>query len=155
MAKMTIVSRLHGPVTIILDDLDYARILDLGGKWTVVKKRGMFYFQKRMKSRAPGSMVELHRFIMNAQPGQYVDHISRDTLDNRRANLRICTNAANLRNGRLRPNNTSGVTGVSWNKGKWAAEIKVNYQKIYLGRFTSLEEAASVRAEAERRYFDI
>lgn len=42
-------------------------------------------------------MVKLHRFLMN--PGDLeVDHISRDTLDNRRANLRVCAQAENLRN---------------------------------------------------------
>lgn len=54
-----------------------------------------------------------------------------------------------------RSTNTSGITGVWWNRarGKWQAEIMFRGKKHYLGRFSSREEAAAARAEAEERLF--
>lgn len=150
-------SKTHGSHVTIVDDTDYKRMKTLNSmKWCVVKKRnGLIYFQKRL----PGNkLVELHRWIMKPKSGEYVDHIDGNTLDNRRCNLRICTNAANLRNGtHIRPNNTSGVTGVWCDKsrGKWCAEIKVNYKKISLGRYNTLREATQARKEAEKKYWHI
>ncbi len=45
--------------------------------------------------------VSLHRFLMNPPNGMEVDHINRDTLDNRRSNLRIVTHAENMKNGKF------------------------------------------------------
>lgn len=84
-----------------------------------------------------------------------IDHISHDKMDNRRANLRKCTNAQNIRNGSLSKNNTSGVTGVYFdnNRGKWHAQIRVDRKAIFLGRFDSFDEAVAARREAEKVYF--
>jgi hypothetical protein len=46
-----------------------------------------------------GKMIRLHRYLMNFPPApNVVDHINRDNLDNRRANLRICSIKANANN---------------------------------------------------------
>ena len=54
-----------------------------------------------------------------------------------------------------RATNTSGVTGVSWNKrrGKWEAYIQLKGQKIHLGLYDNIEDAAKARARAEEDYF--
>lgn len=54
-----------------------------------------------------------------------------------------------------RATNTSGVTGVSWNKrrGKWEAYIQLQGQKIHLGLYAKIEDAAKARARAEEDYF--
>ena len=100
----------------------------------------------------------LHRFIMNLDdPKLQVDHIRGrgSELDNRLCNLRICTNAENNRNKALSKSNTSGHKGVSFSKrnNKWEANIKVDYKKIFLGYFDTIEEAVKVRKEAEDKYF--
>jgi hypothetical protein len=101
--------------------------------------------------------VCLHRIVMNCPKGLYVDHIGGDdtTNDNRKSNLRITTNSQNLMNRRLQKNNTSGVTGVSWNKlgNKWEAYIKINKKIIHLGRYAEKEDAINARKKAERKYF--
>lgn len=51
--------------------------------------------------------------------------------------------------------NTSGVTGVSFNKksDKWEAYIGIDNKRIHLGKFNDFEDAVSARKEAEEKYF--
>lgn len=99
----------------------------------------------------------LHRIIMNCPKGLYVDHVGGDDTvnDNRKSNLRITTNSQNLMNRSLQTNNTSGTTGVSWNKrrNKWETYIKVNQKQIHLGHYAVKEDAINARKMAERKYF--
>jgi hypothetical protein len=52
-------------------------------------------------------------------------------------------------------NNTSGVTGVGWNKDsqKWCAYICKNYEQIHLGYFDNFDDAVRARKDAEEKYF--
>lgn len=52
-------------------------------------------------------------------------------------------------------NNTSGVTGVHWNKDskKWRVRISVDGCRLCLGEYADLEEAVRIRKEAEMEYF--
>lgn len=97
----------------------------------------------------------LHRFIINPSEDLVVDHINRDRLDNRRCNLRICTDQQNSFNQSIRCTNTSGASGVWYDKrtSKWAAEIMINGKKKWLGRFKTKEEAIQARQQAEIDYF--
>ena len=73
-----------------------------------------------------------------------IDHINHNGLDNRRENLRICTNAENNRHRRKPKNNTSGYKGVCWDKSKkkWRARIEKDNKNIHIGYYNILEEAA-------------
>lgn len=84
--------------------------------------------------------VYLHRILLNAKKGQYVDHINGNPLDNRRSNLRICTNQQNTSNSKIRSNNKTGVKGVRYCKGKYIAQINIGGKSKYLGTFKTLEE---------------
>ncbi len=99
--------------------------------------------------------IRLHRFIMNCPNDKVVDHINHNPLDNRKCNLRICSNQQNCMNQNKRSNNTNGYTGVLWDKAKnkWMARIKVNYKQIFLGYYDTLEKAIEVRKQAEIKYF--
>lgn len=84
----------------------------------------------------------LHRLVLGKK--RRIDHKDGNPLNNRKNNLRVCTNAENCRNAKLSASNTSGYKGVSWNKAqqKWTADITFNYKHIYLGAFTEVEQAA-------------
>lgn len=84
--------------------------------------------------------VSLHRELTNAPRGLVVDHINGDTLDNRRANLRVCEQRQNLWNGRPHRDGSSRYRGVSRMRrsGTWRAQI----QGKHLGFFRSEEDAA-------------
>lgn len=60
-----------------------------------------------------------------------------------------------LDGSKIRCTNTSGVTGVWFDKvrGKWCAEIMFKRKKYYLGRYEKKEDAISIRKEAEKEIF--
>jgi hypothetical protein len=95
------------------------------------------YAQRRTSLNGKeGYNMFLHREIMGAVKGQVVDHISGDIDDNRRENLRICTNNQNIKNQKKQRVKTSSIyKGVSLVKGRWQAQIGHEKQHYYLGMF--------------------
>jgi len=95
----------------------------------------------------------LHRIIMNPPKGLIVDHINHNGLDNRRSNLRLCTNSQNQMNRTKTRANTSGYKGVRYNKntGKYQACITANKRNFYLGTFETAEEAVKAYRKAAKR----
>lgn len=63
------------------------------------------------------------------------------------------TNVTKILNPKLRSTNTSGVTGVSYNKtrDRWEAEITFQGKRYRLGRYKGKEDAVKVRKEAEEK----
>lgn len=89
--------------------------------------------------------IRFHRQIMNTPEGMDTDHINGNSLDNRKANLRICTRSQNCMNKRGK--NTSGYVGVCWHKqaNKWLANIKVKGRTHSVGLFENSIHAAMAR----------
>ena len=81
-----------------------------------------------------------------------VEHINRIRHDNRFINLRSPVGKNNQRNRSKNKNNTSGYNGVTFDRGKWKAEINVNSKKINLGRFKNKEDAFNARQEANKKF---
>lgn len=98
-----------------------------------------------------GSTIRMQWLIM----GKYYDHIDRNTLNNRKNNLRPATSTENSQNRSKYKNNTSGFTGVSWYKqiGKWKVQIQYHKRKINIGYFENKEDAIRARLNAEKEYF--
>lgn len=108
--------------------------------------------------------VYMHKAVLQLYPDRYtlnagllIDHINRDKLDNRRANLRLVTPQQNTinRHGRFF-RATSKYKGVYWHKqkNKWYARIKPsNGRQISLGLFTSETAAAKAYDQAAKKHF--
>jgi hypothetical protein len=92
---------------------------------------------------------------MNPKINMYVDHINKNGLDNRKENLRICTNYQNLWNSKLYKSNTSGYKGVYWCKhyNKWHTRIKVCGKQKHIGYFKDIIEAKEAYIKAAKQYF--
>ena len=88
-------------------------------------------------------------------PKDQIDHINRNRLDNRIANLREVSHKQNQQNRSKPSNNTSGHPGVCWHKRdfKWQAQIKHNRKQIHLGFFATIEEAVAARKAGEKLYW--
>lgn len=87
--------------------------------------------------------------------GKVVDHISGDATDNRKSNLRICSQSENVLNKSFTSNNTSGFIGVSYRKdrNRYDPEIRKNGVRCHLGYTPTLEEAVYKRYYAEQLVF--
>jgi hypothetical protein len=96
--------------------------------------------------------IKLHRFITNCPEDKVVDHINHNCLDNRKENLKVCTQFENIKNNK---NNKSGYSGVFWDKDrqKWQVRINYQYKGIFLGRYDKIEDAIQARKQAEQKYF--
>ena len=86
--------------------------------------------------------LRIHRLITNAKPGEFVDHINHDRLDNRRSNLRVCTPAQNSYNARKRKDGASKYKGVYKYGEKYCSSIQYDFMRYHLGYYTSEEDAA-------------
>ena len=96
--------------------------------------------------------IKMHRILF--PNSEKVDHIKHINCDNRKSELRPVTSSQNGMNKSLLPNNTSGVTGVSYDKAKdkWVAHIAAN-KKQYRKSFIRFEDAVKQRKEWEDKYF--
>lgn len=83
-----------------------------------------------------GKNIKLHRFIMKLEDNETIDHIKQRLFDNRKSELRICTNQENLMNRK-------NVNGYKWDeqRNKYQAKIMINYKSIHIGSYDTEEEA--------------
>lgn len=109
-----------------------------------------------MTSLNNNKKIRMSRLVMNEHnPCVRIDHRNHNTMNNRKSNLRRATSSENAMNSELSSANTSGVTGVLFDKrwNKWVASIMVNYKSIHLGGFDKFDDAVKARKEAEEKYF--
>lgn len=128
----------------IVDATDVDRVRNIA--WTLDTRGYVVGRPSGFKTCTP-----LHRWLMidGKNCKKAVDHIDGDKLNNRRSNLRLCTQAENAKNTRLGLNNTSGAKGVSRNvNGKWRARIWNNRKEIHLGTFETAAEAMAAYDKA-------
>lgn len=131
----------------LVDEADYAWASTLA--WSAVRDGANVYAVRHGEG---GRLERLHRRVAGAAPGQVVDHINGDGLDNRRANLRVCTRGENLRNRKVHRTSASGFKGVRRQNGRrWQATITAHGRTHFLGMFDTAEEAARAYDAAARQ----
>lgn len=138
----------------LIDLADLALVA--GHKWCAFNTGKRFYAVTKIYVDGEQRNLHLHRLLCETTSGfPLVDHSSRDSLDNRRANLRACTRQQNVRNQGLSTRNKSGYKGVSFvsQRGKYKVQIKYLSQNKFLGSFDDPLEAAQVYDEAAKLYF--
>ena len=151
--EIIINSRRHGKIITVIDEIDLLKAQQAGAWWIHYSEDINSYYVEGVVN---GKYTRLHHHLLDVkQIDKYVDHINHDTLDNRRSNLNVVTNAENQQNRRLGKDNTSGHTGVSWRKDKkqWQARISVDKKEKHLGYFDDKEQAIDARKTAEKEYF--
>lgn len=141
----------------ILDDEDFDKFGIM--EWERrTNKRHEYAAQRIYVSRTAGKQiyrnVYLHREIIDCPPHAFVDHINGDGLDNRRINIRVCSQTENMRNRRKFADATSKFKGVSsYGVRRFRAYIYVDKKQINLGTFPSEVEAALAYDRAAKQMF--
>lgn len=133
--------------TLLMDKEDHAKL----SRYSMSLKSGKYPYAS---IRIRGKYRLLHRVIMKARKGKLVDHINHDTLDNRKANLRLCTRSQNMWN-RKRTFGNSKYKGVYWSKiyQQWVTQVCLKNKRVYVERFETERAAARAYNEQATKYF--
>jgi hypothetical protein len=91
-----------------------------------------------------GRRIYMHSDIMQPPNGKLADHFDSNRANNCRSNLRVCTQAENLRNQRKRHGARSRFKGVFYDVrfGKWFAQCRLEGKRHWRGYFDDESEAA-------------
>ncbi len=144
-----------GPKYAKVDPADYKRLKRY--KWFARKGTNCFYVFRDGPGKKAGrkSILYMHQEIIEVTKGMVTDHINRDGMDNRSANLRPATHSQNLWNSRRRTGaKSSKYKGVSLKKQtrKWSARIGFENKEIHIGYFQNEIDAAKAYDEAAKKY---
>lgn len=135
----------------IIERYSSISIRDRGNKWiyAIGVERKKYRNGKANRNRL------LHRFINNTPNHLQTDHINRNTLDNRKSNLRSVTNAQNSQNYGVSKKSKSGIRNVFWSKGlgKWRVMIQKDGKKHHFGYYDDINEAAKVAKQKRKELF--
>lgn len=108
------------------------------------------------KVEIDGQRYSEHRLVFiyhyGYNPENFIDHIDGNPSNNRIENLREATQQCNLRNSKLRSDNSSGVKGVGWYKKyqKWKVGIAIDGKSKFLGYYNDFDNAVCARLAAEQ-----
>lgn len=139
----------------IVDPDDFERLNK--HKWHAKKFKNSYYAARSVRIAAKRRVpVQMHREIIDPPDHLYVDHINRNGLDNRKANLRLATCAQNVINRAIikRRNSPSKYKGVTWHKHrkKWQAQICYDGKHKTVGYFDDEFEAAKTYDQAAKKH---
>jgi hypothetical protein len=129
-----------------LDPADYALVKNY--RWNILRHSGAFH----VLTKVDGKPLYMHTMLTGFPK---TDHRDLNGTNNRRDNLRPCTQQQNGRNCGPKKNNKSGYKGVYFypSRDKYAAEISTGARRIKLGYFASKEDAARAYDKAAKEHF--
>lgn len=132
-------------VSISLEDL--MKVIGHSHTWRATEyPNGWVYITSKVGNKT----VLLHRYIMDCPEGLVVDHLNHDTLDNRRINLRICTQSDNMKNKKFKGMSYEAIEG-----GKWRVRRTKNGIKYDLGFFKDYNEALEEAKKLDEKLKEI
>lgn len=144
---------LNDGLEVLIDDEDYSLVSEFkwyGGK--ADQARDNWYAQ----AHALGKTIYMHRLLLGAEPGQQLDHIDRNGLNNQKSNLRICTQRQN--NAAIPGvKSSTGFRGVEFspqnNRNRYRACLYHQQRRVHLGYFPTAVAAAKHRDNAAREVY--
>ncbi len=139
----------------LVDDADFDWLNQW--KWQILNDKGNLRATRRSSCKnGKRHTIYMARQILGLGYGdpRQADHKDHNTLNNRRDNLRICTNRQNTFNQKSSSGTSSRFKGISWHKQrkKWQARIQIDEKEKYLGLFVSEIKAARAYNKVAKKY---
>lgn len=135
----------------LVDDEDYEELMKYKWHYDHNIYTGMSYAVGYIGNN---KKIRMHRFIMKSPDNTVCDHINRNTLDNRKENLRNVTISQNAMNRKATSRNKLGLKNISFRKenSKFRVQIEMNGKIVFYNQYETLEEAIQARDEALKKY---
>jgi len=135
----------------LVDDEDFERVNQF--KWQArLEKRTKSFYAVMVTARPNRTTIQMSRFIMQTPDDLICDHISHDTLDNQKSNLRNCTPSQNRMNQKSKSTKPGMKCIYPTRYGRYQVKIWSNYKIVFRKNFNTLEEAISARDEELRKH---
>jgi hypothetical protein len=133
----------------LIDVGDLPKVDSMPNTWYALWQRDILDYYAVAHARTTNGkrrLILMHRLITDAPQGLYVDHWNHECLDNRRENLRVVTNSANIMNrlGATRASKT-GERGVDHFRGKYRLQLTIDGKRKYVGCYPTIEQAITAR----------
>jgi hypothetical protein len=131
-------------ITFLCDISNYTKLRS--HIWYTNKKRNLNYITTTIKKDNKYTLLLFHRLIYPEY--KLIDHINRESCDNREINLREITNRENALNCKLMKNNTSGYNGISFYKKDKVWRFDYYENRKHKGKtFKTKQEAIKFKLE--------
>ena len=128
-----------------LIDREDAAIVGLHNWYALWSARTVsFYAYRNKRQNGKYGLLALHGFLC-PEDGDIKDHANRNTLDDRKCNLRGGSYAQNAQNRTVSRLNSIGLKGVYRVRNKFRVSVTENGRKVHGGYFDTPEEAKEVR----------
>lgn len=134
-------SKRFGNQGILIDTEDYEKVKNY--RWYIVKNGNCFYAKTNILEKEKRKGEFMHRLIKECPNNKVIDHKNGNGLDNRKRNLKICTQRINIQNQKLSTNNTSGYRNIFYNKNNKTYDVQIKHKR--LGCYKTIEEAIKAR----------
>lgn len=135
---------------------DVEKVLTYHGTWRAIEyPNGWVYVGTRALVNGKHNTLLLHRYLTDCPEDMVVDHWNKNTIDNRRENMRVCTQAENMQNSTLvgKKGAKNPYIGVSWENvdgGKWRVRRSKKGIRYDKGFFRDLNEAIQVAKDLDK-----
>lgn len=132
----------YGNFETIIDLDDFKEINNYKNSWCINYKKGRIDgVRMKIQINKRRKQIWLHRIITKCPINKEVDHINGNTLDNRKANLRIVTQKQNSSNLSSSSKNKTKYRNIYFENGKY----RVRINNIRFGGFDNLDNAIKCR----------
>ena len=159
IAIMELSRKTGGSVETFFDIADVPKVKAIYYRWhaSYEKRLQCFYVVAPGSQKGQRDTVRLARLVTDCPSNCVPDHINHNTLDNRKVNLRIVSQAVNLqnKNGAYR-NSKSGIRGVYFHKltGKWYADVSLNGRHVFQQLCETFEDACQIVSKARSGIYE-
>lgn len=130
----------------MIDNDDLGRVLSYG-KWFLKDSKTKKYVMCNKSIQGKRTVVRLHRFLLGFPEGD-IDHVDGNPLNNKKSNLRLCSDSLNMSNlQRCRVDNRSSkLLNVTYVKrlNRYRPELTIRGKYVCFKTFKTKEEAFEV-----------